>query len=361
MKKIAMFFTAALLLTTGLQAQQVINSCELKNGYLPYVWLENTESLNLIAGGTIEFEKITMLKAKYFYVDDAVPVYGIAAGLTTTDLDDPYPYIILDTSWNNAYEYFTLYKHDADTLGLTPVSDSLVFHLRDTPVSYYMNLICGSNHNYNGIEQEFIIPVYERYFDSVYWMTDSFYVGMTQRSYKDHVYDSTGTYYEYSSWPVIMLRFGQEPYLNQGDIMLIHRDLSDLPTEWQGYPIDWGPEWNYMIPSHNWDNGIYFIFPILTPPDTTGTGDDSLAVQQVQLVDRLVAVQPNPATERVKVVSSCGMERLTAYNAAGKQVYRQEASGLSTTLDVSRWPAGTYILHVQTPMGTTTKRLVVTR
>ncbi len=358
MKKSLMTMIAAMLLTTSLQAQQIINSCDLKDGYLPYAWTETP--IDILSGGIFGDENELLMKAKYYYVDDAVPVYGIAAGLATVNPgEETYPHVILDTSRNNAFEYFTLYKSKLDTIGLVPVSDSLKIHLRDTPVSYYMNLICGAEHTYyDGIEQELIIPVYERYFDSVYWMTDSFYVGMTHRSAYERAYDSTGRYYLYSSWPVKIFFFLQSPAMSIGDIWVFHYDWSALPPE--VIPM---PEWYYNIPRHG-DNRVYFLFPILTPPDTTGTGedgDDSLAVQQVQLVDRLVAVQPNPATERVKVVASCGMERLTAYNAAGVKVHEQPATGLSATLNVQGWPAGTYILHIQTPMGVSTKRLVVAR
>ena len=154
-----------MLLTTSLQAQQTITTCELKEGYLPYAWMENTDSVEMIIGYANLGSKETLLRAKYLYVEDVVPVYGIAAGLTTIVYgEEAATNVLLNNSWDNAFEYITLYKNDADTLGLTPVSDSLVFHLRDTPVSYYMNLGCGAECNFNGIEQDIVIPVYERYF-----------------------------------------------------------------------------------------------------------------------------------------------------------------------------------------------------
>ena len=39
---------------------------------------------------------------------------------------------------------------------------------------------------------------------------------------------------------------------------------------------------------------------------------------------------------------------------------RQNAvKGLSTTLDVSQWPSGMYIIIIRTPAGTVTKKLAV--
>ena len=365
MKKIAMLFAAVLLLASDLMAQPYIQTRALKDSYFPYVWI-NPEDTAIISFsysalyGT-DADNAVVLRAKYFYTEEEIPVYGIAAGLCSiTDFEwDHYPTnLIFDTSWGNAFEYFTLFKPAVDTVMMTPISDSLVFHLRDTPISYYMDFGIGTNTNY----PDMIIPVYEQYFDSVYYVTDSFYVGWTRRSAKTAYLDtSTNVVYRYTSWPVQPFAFTPIPYSGPGDRLFILFDFSDYPTEWQGQPIDYGPGYAYL-PQNAIDwLPIFFIFPIIAPPDTTGTGDDSLAVQQVQLVDRLVAVQPNPATERVKVLASCGMERVTAYDATGRKVHEQSASGFSTTLEVTGWPAGTYILHIQTPMGVSTKRLVVAR
>ena len=210
-----------------------------------------------------------------------------------------------------------------------------------------------------------VIPVYEHYFDSAYWVSDSFYVGWTKRSAEHVVFDSDGHRWQWDHWPVFIYGFGPLPLdTNYSDRLLIHNDYSNEPPEWMGRPVDYGPEWYYQIANDRDVYPIYFVFPILTPEppeDTTSHGGDSLAVEPVRPLDRLVSVQPNPATEQVKVVASCGMERVTAYNAAGVKVYDQAASGLKATLEVQSWPAGTYILHVQTPMGLSTKRLIVAR
>jgi hypothetical protein len=107
------------------------------------------------------------------------------------------------------------------------------------------------------------------------------------------------------------------------------------------------------------DKYLVFLYPILTPPDTSGLGNET--VGEVNMLERMVAVQPNPATEQARVLSSFGITKVTAYDAAGRKVHEQSASGFSTTLEVTGWPAGTYILHIQTPLGVSTKRLVVAR
>ena len=106
----------------------------------------------------------------------------------------------------------------------------------------------------------------------------------------------------------------------------------------------------------------YFtIFPLLSPDyhppvqpnDTTGqTGIHTLA-------DGVTTVQPNPARERVRAVSSAGLLRVEVYDMVGHRVYGVDATGNSHYVDVNGWPAGTYIMKLHTPIGVATKQLVV--
>ena len=367
MKKTIMIMAAAMLLAVGLQAQDTIHTWFLKEGYLPYVWVNtNPTDYNPVNG--LEYcpynlaDDELVLSAKYFYTEEEIPIYGIAAGLVTEDeeLGDFFTYFIMDTSWDNAYEYFALYKRRLDTVVLDPISDSLVFHLRNTPISYYMDMDGGWFYNEWQYATLPVIPVYERYFDSAYYVSDSFYVGWTRRSAENSVFDSDGHRWQWDHWPVEIFGVYVLPYNpDSSDRLLVHLDYSDLPPN-----VDHVPDWSYLISNNLNGNPIYFLFPILTPEppeDTTSHGGDSLAVEPVRPLDRLVSVQPNPATEQVRVLSSFGLTHLTAYDAAGVKVYDQAASGLKATLEVQGWPAGTYILHIQTPMGLSTKRLIVAR
>ena len=50
-----------------------------------------------------------------------------------------------------------------------------------------------------------------------------------------------------------------------------------------------------------------------------------------------------------------------AIKELGREVGDTPHTGLTATLDVSRWPAGTYILRLHTPAGTVGKKLIVRR
>ncbi|MBR0169237.1 MAG: T9SS type A sorting domain-containing protein, partial [Bacteroidales bacterium] len=94
-----------------------------------------------------------------------------------------------------------------------------------------------------------------------------------------------------------------------------------------------------------------------TVVDTTHV--DTVAINTVRLLERYVSVMPNPATERVQVLSSFGLSRVEVFNAAGRKVMDLKAEGMKATLDVSKLPSGAYLLRIHTPQGVTTKKLVV--
>ena len=72
---------------------------------------------------------------------------------------------------------------------------------------------------------------------------------------------------------------------------------------------------------------------------------------------------PNPAAETAKVVLSPSMSRVEVFSMAGRRMYDKAVAGegLSVKIDVSRWPTGTYIVRIHTPLGIATKRLIVRR
>ena len=76
---------------------------------------------------------------------------------------------------------------------------------------------------------------------------------------------------------------------------------------------------------------------------------------------RFVQLMPNPASNRVLVMSSYGIESMEVYDVRGNRVLEQKGAGRGTTadFDVSAWAKGAYVVLVHTPAGTTAKRLVV--
>ena len=74
---------------------------------------------------------------------------------------------------------------------------------------------------------------------------------------------------------------------------------------------------------------------------------------------RFTRLVPNPARGEVNVVSSFRLSRIEVYSLDGRKVLEQEADGISTMVDVSSLPSGTYIAALYLPHGVATKKLVV--
>ena len=340
MKKIVLFLGMVVVMCGQAMAQDTLTMNVPPNNYFYDVWpSEDTIGVNYYGfdpdiGHAVE-------SGLRFFTKDTLQVYGLAVMLKLFRDYRPPVITYIDTTTDSIYGFMKLYEAETDSLRTI---GQLKVHLHDTPIAYYLQWQkYDINPDYTWPDLHLLEPmaVQEVYFDTSITVTDSFYVGYRyDRQYRVDQYT-------YSSPYSLALRAF---YSNHWRDICPQQALYFVTGLNSGY-------WRYTTGTNV---SVYLLFPILTPDTTTAPGDDSLSVQ-VSPVDRLVAVQPNPATERVKVLSSCGMERVTAYDATGRKVHEQSASGFSTTLNVQGWPAGTYILHIQTPLGISTKRLVVAR
>ena len=97
-----------------------------------------------------------------------------------------------------------------------------------------------------------------------------------------------------------------------------------------------------------------------TPPETASGHPLPATDYQPTTTD----LYPNPTDGEVTVGVDGEVQSIIIYNMMGRPVGGWNIRSLASdqiVLDVSPLPAGTYILHVQTPMGTSAKRLVVAR
>ena len=292
-----------------------------------------------------------LTKEMYVQGKDPITIYGVAAAMVTAlDFfcipDEPsvnpeewwqmfFEYSG-DTSTADLYEYLGVYLRDADSL--VPHREVMVHKRYDTP-AYYVSY--GPIYYF----PDFCYPMYEKYFDSAIVVADTFYMGSTERTKTSDPYPEN-------------MSFGMMMFGGSG-------------CDFHEYHV-----WKYCYPDYTywyWPDRLpmgydyYMIFPILTPePDSTGDsdttgigGDTTLAVRQADIVSRYVTVQPNPAVEEARVLSSFGLERIEAYDDRGRLVAEVAAKGYEATLDIASWPRGTYLLRITTPMGTVTKKLLV--
>lgn len=179
-----------------------------------------------------------------------------------------------------------------------------------------------------------IFSSYEFFFDSAINVIDTFFIGI------------------YNNVPC-------------GTTKLLCAARWDIPEQYQRefpslYSLIPDTASNTILQFSSSSNNRWFwggIFPIIVPDTTLEI--DTTAVEMVDGVGRYVSLTPNPAADRVQVLSSFGLKQVEAYNSEGRLVYADEAHGLSKTIDLAAWPRGIYLVRVITPMGSTTKKLVL--
>ena len=371
MKKIVLASLLMLAIAGSVSAQDTIHSKNVKPNYL-VGW--NWPQFNNNYGYLQMRECGPMMNGEAFRImtNDTLTIYGIAASMSTiVDLRPEHcpnqvqhpEYYYLDTTYKEVYDLLCLFANEADT-NLRVISEKLKVHIRFTPIDYYLDLGIENQYNHDTCP---LLPFYERYFDSAVTVVDSFYIG---RLCHTNLYAASGGYT--NTIGVVLNTVADNvawipiKVVEHCDYEAEHPDDSSY-WKWHFYPEDWGLSFTRYFP---------LIFPILTPqPDTTNVdppdtivgGDttrvdpDTLGIQSPELLKRYTSVQPNPATETAKVISSFGLTCIEAFNSAGDRVYDAPHTGLTATLDVSRWPAGTYILRLHTPAGTVGKKLIVRR
>ena len=241
-----------------------------------------------------------------------------------------------DTSTANLYEYLGLYLPNADSI--IAQRQVMVHRRNDTPAYYYETDIRDS---WGRAE---VYPMYEKYFDSGIVVTDTFYMGVTQLSMEQTLGAQSGMAFGLRAIQGLACGWFCENH--------IYRFNPEL--QYPGY-VEWMTDCTHSY---------YMIFPILTPDpnnpeDPDNPGDTTAAINGSDMVARYVTVQPNPAVEEARVLSSFGLERIEAYDDRGRQVAEFAAKGYEATLDIKAWPRGTYLLRITTPMGTVTKKLLV--
>lgn len=134
-----------------------------------------------------------------------------------------------------------------------------------------------------------------------------------------------------------------------------------------GFTVERGADFTArIVPCSNCDNRE------TESPETTETPDNAAPLETASghplpatdYQPTATDLYPNPTDGEVTVGVDGEVQSIIIYNMMGRPVGGWNIRSLASdqiVLDVSPLPAGTYILRVQTPMGTSAKRLVVTR
>ena len=166
-----------------------------------------------------------------------------------------------------------------------------------------------------------------------------------------------------------------------GDTVILRSSPLEGRSEYQ---VSYGPEgtdpdsgtfvnvnnnrWRFIDTLHSGEVMVAYVRTVCRELDTLRYSEWSESVEwqtrvgivqpdeDVRLSSR-IHLQPNPAKDRVAVVTPCGVKGIEVYGSYGIR-WREFPAG-STSFDVSDWAKGTYIVVVRTLAGSVTKKLVV--
>lgn len=169
--------------------------------------------------------------------------------------------------------------------------------------------------------------------------------------------DSTGVTL---SWNVIdsarwQLSYGPEGCLADSGTMVICTDnfitLQDLDT---GCYVAYVRTLCNDSLASSWSDGITFC----VEPDTSGSGPDNpIAVSLA--ADRYTVLMPNPAHGQVSLLSSFKIDRIQIFTTTGRRVCQQEVNGIGTSINLTGYPQGVYIVRIDIGNTRLIRKLVV--
>ena len=343
MKKLTLVMAFVAAFGVTVMAQDTIATDTLKSSYFHNRWFDQ-DTLLLSQNGYVSFHFSELAFA--YHTDDTMKVYGVAI---SSSLDtNIYGNTWLDTTLDKVYRTVRLYVPEGDSLRMLAERQ---FYIKDAEVAYYMAMNKRDMRRPDSTLKPF--PVYELFFDNPVAVKDTFYIGFNFETNYKYLDPTLGRVYNYK-YTMTLNGLEQAWVTGRRDTVTI----AQRRTEESLY-YDQG---TWLIRTRIAPQTMYFLYAITEPGDGTSGGsgsDTTLTITASDAAARYVSVQPNPAVDEARVLSSLGMEGIEAYNAGGQKVYEGKAEGLEATLDVKGWPRGTYLLRITTPMGTVTKKLLV--
>ena len=257
--------------------------------------------------------------------------------------------MVEDTTLAHCEEFIRAYEMSKDTInilreGLCNIS---------TPPNYYLELPDEIVPHWED-EQYWHLRFYEIYFDEPLWVSDSFYVGMSQYLPKPN-----STADKWPVWPMIPVSsyiYNVPDNLHYPFNILFSPDSNC--ANW--YYSDEIPRIGSPLPPYtsilnNYTMRDLWFFPIVDsntwePPHREGIAPTPSVAA--------VEISPNPTTGRVSIHSEHTISYIEVYDSHGLLVDVHNTLATSCELDFSSLHSGVYLLHIYTSSGTVTKRLI---
>lgn len=206
-------------------------------------------------------------------------------------------------------------------------------------------------------------PYFELIFDNPVKVIGDFYVmtDFARPAVSGGVVDSSKLKY---NWLEECIDYGAA---SKNIIYLVYISSEDkcpsqtIMNRWYQYDAD-SPELNYesgwevvnisSILDNEHIKGIY-LFPLIKD------GNDTVSSVASIDVDNYTYVFPNPASENIMVQSSFKIHGIEIFNEQGQKIANTNPNAYNTSIDVSSYPKGMYIVKIMTKSGTANKKIIV--
>ena len=267
-----------------------------------------------------------------------------------------------------------------------------------------------------------IYPIYEAFFDEPVDVTDSFYVGVTNRTYQAFTFNITGAA---NAWVIYalyhpdfdsMLVYGNSvnpvmlfpifdttgmdihPYVPPcAEVENLHVAAkwgSNVMVEWNGSPDDNIEYYQMEVYSSNGRPEIPFYAGRVEDTsksffnlDTTAvytvsvraicrfsnsewstiqiswpnSGGEEPPIGMPEVREPFAMIVPNPASDMVTVATSCPQTQVEVHDLKGRKLTAKRSAGLTSAINVTGWPEGVYMVTIHTTCGTVSKKLAISR
>jgi hypothetical protein len=176
---------------------------------------------------------------------------------------------------------------------------------------------------------------YKVYFDSSITVSGDFLAAITiSKQIFDYcdfggIFSNTGTCENGNTYPSPLIKWANS-------------------TSWE----EWRTSTNsFMLQGHFNTMNILLIYPIL------GEKHNNSSISQVDIKDA-VTLYPNPASNKLYLASSFGINKIEVFNIMGQKLKEDEVNCSNYNLDISNFAKGNYIVKIITPRGTTEKKFI---
>lgn len=90
------------------------------------------------------------------------------------------------------------------------------------------------------------------------------------------------------------------------------------------------------------------------------TASSSLSTPEIENQDTELVISPNPAKNKLNIVlpQGSGDTNLEVFDVLGKRVYKGQLTQLESSVNISNWRSGVYLVRISNDQGTQTKRFI---